>query len=297
MLLGVLDSFNTFFETVGIQIIQCLAVFVVGVIVIRIVKTAIKRATKDSNNPTLVGFFISCLNVFLYLVIFYIIFSILGISTASFIAALSAAGLAIALSLKDSLSNLANGVLIVSTKPFVEGDYVLIGSVEGTVKSVKMFTTKIVTIDNKEITIPNSKVISGEIVNYSARTTRRVDLDVYVSYDSDIEKVKKVLIDVMKKNKLVAKSPAPFARLNKYGDSCLEFRIKAWTSTDTYWDCYYDLMEEFIKALEENHIKVPYDSMEIFMHGERKHKFEKSAQSLANAETENDKAGEVKDER
>mgnify|MGYP002518068805 FL=1 len=297
MLLGVLDSFNTFFETVGIQIIQCLAVFVVGVIVIRIVKTTIKRATKDSNNQTLVGFFISCLNVFLYLVIFYIIFSILGISTASFIAALSAAGLAIALSLKDSLSNLANGVLIVSTKPFVEGDYVLIGSVEGTIKSVKMFTTKIVTIDNKEITIPNSKVISGEIINYSARTTRRVDLDVYVSYDSDIEKVKKVLIDVMKKNKLVAKSPEPFARLNKYGSSCLEFRIKAWTSTDTYWDCYYDLMEEFIKALEKNHIKVPYDSMEIYMHSERKHKLKKNAQSLADAETENDKAGEVDYER
>lgn len=297
MLLGVLESFNTFFETVGIQIIQCLAVFVVGVIVIRIVKTAIKRATKESSNPTLVGFFISCLNVFLYLVIFYIIFSILGISTASFIAALSAAGLAIALSLKDSLSNLANGVLIVSTKPFVEGDYVLIGTVEGTVKSVKMFTTKIVTIDNKEITIPNSKVISGEIVNYSARTTRRVDLDVYVSYDSDIEKVKKVLIDVMKNNKMVAKNPAPFARLNKYGDSCLEFRVKAWTSTDAYWDCYYDLMEEFLIALEENHIKVPYDSFEIYMHSERKHKFEKEAQKVLSEQNENCKAGEVGDEK
>lgn len=282
MLLGILDGLNTFLETVGIQIIQCIAVFVIGMIVIRIVKTTIKRATKNSNNPTLVGFFISCLNVLLYVVIFYIIFSILGISTASFIAALSAAGLAIALSLKDSLSNLANGVLIVSTKPFVEGDYVLIGTVEGTVKSVSMFTTKIITVDNKEITIPNSKVISNEVINYSARTTRRVDFDVYVAYDSDIDKVKRVLMDVMKKNKLIAKSPEPFARLYNYGDSCLEFRIRAWTSTDAYWDCYFDLREGFIKALEENDIKVACDAMEVYVNGERSVKRLKGVDEVGN---------------
>ncbi|MGN1227980.1 MAG: mechanosensitive ion channel family protein [Christensenellales bacterium] len=265
MLLGVFDNFNTFFETVGIQIIQCLFVFVIGVIAIRIIKSVIKKSTSKSNNQTLVNFFISCLNVFLYVVLIYIIFAILGISTTSFIAALSAAGLAIALSLKDSLSNLANGVLIVSTKPFVEGDYVKIGSVEGTVKSVKMFTTKIVTVDNKEITIPNSHIITGEIINYSARTTRRVDLDVYVAYGSDIEKVKAVLIDVMKKHPKIAKNPAPFARLNKYGESALEFRIKAWTSTESYWDCYYDLLEQFSVALQENDIKVPFNTQEIYI--------------------------------
>ncbi|MBQ8749475.1 MAG: mechanosensitive ion channel [Clostridia bacterium] len=265
MLLGVFDGFNTFFETVGVQIIKCIAVFVIGVIAIRIIKAVIKKTTSKSKNQTLINFFVSILTVALYVVIFYIIFAILGISTASFIAAISAAGLAIALSLKDSLSNLANGVLIVSTKPFVEGDYISIAGVEGTVKSVEMFTTKIVTVDNKEITIPNSQIIADEIVNYSVRTTRRVDLDVYVAYGSDIEKVKRVLLDVMNKHDMIAKNPAPFARLNKYGDSALIFRTKAWTSNENYWTCYHDLLEQFAVALKENGIKVPLNTQEVYV--------------------------------
>lgn len=268
LLLGVFDGFETFFETVGVQIIECLAIFVLGVFIIRIIKHFLKKSTLKSSIPTLANFLISCLNVFLYIILFYIIFSILGISTASFIAAISAAGLAIALSLKDSLGNLASGVLIVTTKPFVEGDYILVKGVEGTVKFVKMFTTTILTIDNKEIVIPNSAIISNEVTNFSARSTRRIDLDVYVAYGSDIDEVKKVLLDVMNKHPNISKNPEPFARLNKYGESSLEFRIKAWVSSSKYWDTYYDLMELFSKALAENNIKVPFTTQEIIMHTE-----------------------------
>lgn len=268
LLLGVFDGFETFFETVGVQIIECLAIFVLGVFIIRIIKHFLKKSTLKSSRPTLANFLISCLNVFLYIILFYIIFSILGISTASFIAAISAAGLAIALSLKDSLGNLASGVLIVTTKPFVEGDYILVKGVEGTVKFVKMFTTTILTIDNKEIVIPNSAIISNEVTNFSARSTRRIDLDVYVAYGSDIDEVKKVLLDVMNKHPNISKNPEPFARLNKYGESSLEFRIKAWVSSSKYWDTYYDLMELFSKALAENNIKVPFTTQEIIMHTE-----------------------------
>lgn len=269
MLLNVFDSINTFFETFGIQIIECIAIFVIGLFVIRTIKSLLKRATKKSQNKTLVNFFISCLNVFLYVVLIYAIFAILGISTTSFLALLSAAGLAVALALKDSLSNLANGVIIVTTKPFIEGDYIQVNGVEGTVKSVQMFVTKIITIDNKEITIPNSQIISNEVINYSARTTRRIDLEVYVAYESDIEKTKRVLLDVMNKHPKLAKNPAPFCRLSKYDESSLAFKTKAWTSTANYWDCYHDLLEQFIEALRANGIKVPYTTREIYLHNDK----------------------------
>lgn len=265
MLLGVFDGINNFFETMGVQLIQCIAVFVVGLLAIKIVKGIIKKVTRKSKSQTLINFFVSCLTAFLYLFIFYIIFSILGISTTSFIAVLSAAGLAIALSLKDSLSNLANGVIIVTTKPFVEGDFVNIGGVEGNIKSVNMFTTIILTKDNKEITIPNSKVISGEIINYSAKTTRRIDIDVGVAYESDLEFVKKVLMEVLQNNSMIAKTPEPYVRLEAFGDSALIVKVRGWTSNDNYTNCRIDLLEQILDALNKNKIKIPYPTRELYV--------------------------------
>ncbi|KLU18682.1 mechanosensitive ion channel protein MscS, partial [Proteus mirabilis] len=190
----------------------------------------------------------------------------LGVQTASVIAVLGAAGLAVGLALQGSLSNFAAGVLIVIFRPIRTDEYVMIGSVEGTVKDVQIFSTTLRSADDKIIVIPNSKIISSEVINLSREPNRRTQIIVGVAYDADIDKVKQVLGDVVAKDKRIQHEQDVTIRLHEMAPSSLNFVVRVWTTNADAWPVYWDLMENFKRALDANNIGIPFPQMDVYMH-------------------------------
>ena len=199
----------------------------------------------------------------LYVVLVIVLVSSLGFSTAGIIAAFSAVALAIALALKDSLASLANGVIIIFTKPFKKGDYIAIGGLDGLVQDIRLFNTKILTYSNEEIIVPNSEVLGSKLINYSAMPLRRVVFDVPVPYGVDVTEVKAMLLDAVAAYKYTVTTPAPSVVLADYGESTLKFSVRAWGLTENYWDLYYDLREIALNTLTEHGIEKPFNRLEV----------------------------------
>ncbi|KFZ39271.1 mechanosensitive ion channel protein [Shewanella mangrovi] len=187
----------------------------------------------------------------------------LGIQTASLVAVLGAAGLAVGLALQGSLSNFASGVLLVMFRPCRVGDYVEAGGVAGVVDEITIFATRLKTPDNKVITLPNSSLMNGSITNYSAMSTRRLDLVIGVSYDADIKKTKQLLIDILENHEKVLKDPSYTVGLHALADSSINFVVRPWVNSSDYWPTHFDLMEKIKLALDENGIGIPYPQMDI----------------------------------
>ena len=187
----------------------------------------------------------------------------LGMNVSSIIAALGAAGLTIGLALKDSMSNIANGAQIIFTKPFRVGDYLQIDGVEGTVERIEIIFTSLKTYDNKEIVIPNSKITSSVITNYTSMETRRLSLNYQVGYEEDVTLVKKVINDIVKSNSLVLTEPEPLVVIEEYGNGTLTVSAKVWCKTDDYWDLYYEMQEKIKTAFEKEGIKGPHQSLNL----------------------------------
>lgn len=174
-----------------------------------------------------------------------------------------AVALAIALALKDSLGSLANGVIIIFTKPFKKGDYVQINGVRRACADIRLFNTKILTYSNEEIIIPNSEILSTKMINYSTMPIRRVVIDVPVPYDADTAKVKQLLLDSVSEYKYTVKTPAPSVVLKEYGDSALKFSARAWTLNENYWDTLYDLTDKIFNDLKAQGISIPFNRMDV----------------------------------
>ena len=171
--------------------------------------------------------------------------------------------LGISLALQDTIASLANGIIIVVTKPFVEGEYVSFGDSEGTVVSISIFNTMLKTADGIMVTVPNSFATSNSVKNYSRLPTRRVDINVPVGYGSSVEEVKDVVLAVVAKQNGVLNNPEPAIRLNEYGDSNLVFSLKVWVPGDIYWDTKFDLTEKILKALTDANISIDYNQYDI----------------------------------
>lgn len=259
-----IEIINNFLETTGVMLVQVFAILVFGIIIIKVLMKFLRKALlKSSVENTLGSFVLSILNLVLYIVLVFIVADVVGISTTSFIAALSAIALAISLALQSSLSNLANGLIIVGTKPFVEGDFVEIASITGKIKSISMFNTKIVTLDNKVITVPNSEIVNSNVINHFERSTRRVDLTFSVAYGSDIKVVKRVIMGVIAKHKMILQAPEPFVRLMQQNSSSLDFVVRVWTSTVNYWDVYFDLNEQIYDAFNRSGLEIPFNQIDV----------------------------------
>ena len=167
----------------------------------------------------------------------------LGINTTSLVALLGAAGLAIGLSLQSSLSNFASGVMLIIFRPFTKGDFVEAGGATGVVEKISIFTTTMTTGDNKEVIIPNGSILGGNITNYSARPTRRVDMVFGISYDDDIRQAKQLLAEIVAADERVLKDPAPLIALGELADSSVNFLVRPWVSSADYWGVYWDTHE------------------------------------------------------
>lgn len=205
----------------------------------------------------------SSVNILLWFLTVLLVAEALGFNARSLLALLGIVGLAISLSIQGSLSNLAGGITILTTQPFKVGDYVDIGDTGGTIEEIGMVHTKLVTPDDRRVILPNSTVVSAKVVNYSSEPRRRVDLTVGASYDDDAPTVERVLMELMRAHPRVLDDPAPFARLSGYGDSAVEYTLRAWVANEDYWTVYFDLLGQIKPAFAANGLSMPYPQREI----------------------------------
>lgn len=206
--------------------------------------------------------------IYVALVAFVIIATLgqLGIQTTSFVAIIGAAGLAIGLSLQGSLSNFASGVMIIAFRPFKVGDFIEAGGVSGVVEGIQIFSTQMRTGDNKAIIVPNSNIIGGNITNYSAKDTRRVDLIFGIGYDDDIKKAKEVLAELVNSDERILKDPEPVIAVSELADSSVNFVCRPWVKTADYWGVYFDLTEAVKLRFDKEGISIPYPQQDVHMH-------------------------------
>lgn len=263
-----MDAFNEllfkFFTGTGITIARTIAIFIFGLLAVKLIMLiANKIAVRAKIEKTVSSFILSVINVLLYFALLLFTGKSAGISTASFVALISAAGLAISLALKDSLSNLANGFIILGSKPFVVGDYVAVNGVEGTVKSIGFFNTKLVSYDNIMITLPNSSLIGSSVTNYTANPTRRVTVSLKFSYDVDTDKVGEIMTEVGKSFKEVLTSPAPSAVVDSFTDSAVVMTLRLWTPTEMYWDVLFKVNEKLVSELQKSGIDVSMNKLDV----------------------------------
>lgn len=262
------ENIQTLIETYvipwGVSGVQALIVFVIGKWLASklalLVGNGLKRSKMDE---MLVDFVQSLMGWALMLVVIIAALSQLGIDTTSLIALLGAAGLAVGLALKDSLSNFAAGVMLLVFRPFRINDFVSVAGVDGTVEKIHVFTTTILTPDNKENIIPNSAVYGGVITNYSARETRRVDMVFGIGYDDDIKKAKDVLMKIVSSHEKTLSDPAPLVAVSELADSSVNFTVRAWSKTADYWAVYFDCHEQIKIAFDEVGISIPYPQMDV----------------------------------
>ena len=260
-----------FVNNTGLAIVRTIAFLVLGLIIIKIVNILTRKATlKSKLDNSAASFVTSIVAVFLYIVLVIVLVTSLGFSTAGIIAAFSAVALAVALALKDSLGSLANGVIIIFTKPFKKGDYVEINGIDGLVQDIRLFNTKILTYSNEEIIVPNSEILSSKMINYSAMPLRRVSIDVPIPYGTDVAQVKKIMLDSISAYKYTVSTPAPAVILKEFGASSLNFAARVWTLNENFWDTQYDLYEVVLEALLKNGISIPFNRLDVTLLSEDK---------------------------
>ncbi len=256
-----------FANNYGKVIAAALVVFAVGVLVISIVKKTVKKnSTKSRKIDNAAASFITAIvSLISYVVLFIIMVAALGFSTEGIIAGLSSVMLAVALGLQNTLASLANGILLIFTKPFKAGEFVDIGGTSGTVKEIKLFSVKLVTADNLTVVIPNNTVFSSVIINYSKMPLRRMSIVVPVSYDEDVDRVKELVLGLVGKDARIKKDPAPFFRLTEYGDSSLNFTLRVWATVEDFWNVQFDLLENIIKLFREHNVEIPYNQFGVHL--------------------------------
>lgn len=251
----------------GIQLVYAIAIFVIGRIIARTISSLLEKALKKKNvDKAVSGFLGSFVYALVLVAVVLMALSQVGIQTTSFIAILGAAGLAIGLALKDSLSNFASGVLIIILKPFKAGDFVEAAGVAGSIVKIEIFSTIFKTGDNKVVIVPNSTITGGAIVNYSREATRRVDMVIGVSYDADLRVTKKLLTEIVTSHEKVLTDPAPTIAVSELADSSVNFVVRPWVNTPDFWAVKFDLTEQIKIALDEAEIGIPYPQMDVHVH-------------------------------
>lgn len=251
----------------GVKIIMALLIFIVGRWVARRISNVLQKLMASKDVDPAIQHFVGGL-AYWGLLIFVCIAALgqLGIQTASFVAVIGAAGLAVGLALQGSLSNFAAGVLILIFRPFKIGDFVEIAGTSGVVHKIQVFTTELHTADNKKVIIPNAGVTSGNIVNYSANDTRRVDLVFGIGYDDNIDKAKAILERIVNADSRVLKDPAVTIAVVELADSSVNFVTRPWVKKEDYWGVFFDLTENVKKAFDAEGISIPYPQQDVHMH-------------------------------
>lgn len=264
---------NRIFETLnGIAIgsitlysvLSVILLFVICLIAIKIIMRVTGGLLEKSKaDAALKNFIRNAIKTLLWIVAIIMIAERLGIETTSLVAIVSVAGLALSLSIQGLMSNLFSGITILSTKPFGAGDYVEINGESGTVTDVGFFYTKMATVDNKIVNVPNSQVTGAKLVNYSTQKLRRVDLNFETSYDDPTDKVKEALMDAIDADGRILRDPKPFVGLLAYKDSSIQYVTRSWVNGEDYWDVYFAMNERVREIFQQRGIEMTYQHVNV----------------------------------
>lgn len=264
--MNLLETIYHYLFSAGIKLVFSVLLVVVGFKVINILTKRSKNWKMFSTmDPGAQGFLRSFVSIALKIVLVLTAAAILGVPMTNVVAVLGSAGLAVGLAMQGSLSNLAGGLMILIFKPFRVGDFVESDGVSGTVKSVSVLYTELVTGDNCRVVIPNGTISNAVVKDYSSESTRRVDLEFSVSYNSDIDQVKKLLADLAGAHELVLKDPRPVVYLKAHGESALVFVLRAWVKNPDYWTVHFDLNECAKKAFDAYGISIPFPQLDVHL--------------------------------
>ncbi|WP_235369822.1 mechanosensitive ion channel family protein [Pseudoflavonifractor phocaeensis] len=245
-------------------ILRVVLLVLVGMMVIRVLLKLVDRMLDNSKSLSSLKVYIrSVTKVVLWFLLVLMVASSLGIDTTSLIAMLSVAGLAVSLALQNTLSNLAGGIMLLVAKPFQVGDYVEADGVSGTVSAVDLSYTTFVTVDNKEIFVPNSQLSSAKVVNYTALGRRRVDLSFTASYEASTAAVKGAIREVLDTIPQIMADPAPEIWLTEYQSSSIQYTVRAWTTAADYWAVYFAIQEGVRESFQRHGVEMTYDHLNV----------------------------------
>lgn len=261
------SDFLTWLETEGaIKITSLLLVAAIGIITIKILLKIFKKMfTKTRLDNTVGDFLLTIIKFCLYLVWIMAMISSLGISLTGFTVIATALSLGVSLSLENLLSNLVNGFVIISGKLFKEGDYVQIGDDEGEVKGIHILYTRLNTSDNKQISIPNSQIMTKSITNFSSQETRRVDVSFTISNYESVDKTKTIMTNVVKNCKYINKTPEPFCSVIKINEVGTTIEVRVWVQTNNYWKTKYYLLDNILNELKRNKINIAKQNIDVLI--------------------------------
>ena len=251
----------------GINIVMAIAIYFIGRMVVSVLVAMLSKImTRSQYDDMLIDFVKAIARAVLMLFVIIAALDQLNVNTTSLAAILAAAGLAIGLSLQGSLQNFAAGVMLLVFKPFKAGDFIEAGGAMGVVKSISIFTTVMTTGDNKEIIIPNGGIYGGNITNYSAKETRRVDMVVGIGYESDLKKAKEILKEMLAADERVLKDPSPTVAVAELADSSVNFVVRPWVATADFWAVKFDFTEAIKLRFDAEGISIPFPQMDLHVH-------------------------------
>ena len=264
------DAVWSWISVYSLNIIGAILIFIVGKWLARRISNLLLKLLKKNNiDPALVSFLGNLTYYALIVLVVVAAAGRLGINTASFLTVIGAAGLAVGLALKDSLSNFAAGVMLVLFRPFTIGDVVSTAGITAKVEKITIFNTLFCSPDNQLIIVPNNKIISDIITNINAKDTRRVDLTVGISYSDDISKTKEILKRLAKEDSRILADPAPAIAVAELADSSVNLVFRPWVKTEDYWDVRFELTEKIKNTLDEAGISIPFPQQDVHLFVEK----------------------------
>ena len=262
----IMQGIVEWFQANGISMVKYLIFLIIGFFVSAKIAGIVAAVMRKRNiDKAVIGLIRKLIYYSLVIVIIFSVLTGLGFNVASLVTIIGAAGLAIGLALKDSLSHLASGVLLVIFRPFTIGDYVNVGGSEGIVDEIGLFHTTLKTVDNKIIVIPNSSVANSSIFNFTKEEKRRVDIVFGIGYEDDLKKAKELILKIAENNEKVLKDPAPQVVVLELGDNSVNLQVRAWAKTSDYWDVYFYLMENVKLEFDKNGISIPYPQLDVHL--------------------------------
>lgn len=262
-----LATLKTIAAAYGFKLVGALVILVLGRWVAAAIRSGIHRILNKRNlDPIISSFIVNLAYIAMLAFVVIAALQVAGIPTTSFVAVLGAAGLAIGLALQNSLSNFAAGFLLIIFRPFKKGDYIEAAGTAGIVEEIQVFTTVFKTPDNKKVIVPNSGIMGGNITNYSAHDTRRVDWTFGVSYSDDVDKVKATIRRVIEADSRIKKDPALVLVLSALADSSVNFTARAWVKSSDFWDVFFEINERMKKAFDTEGISIPFPQRDIHLY-------------------------------
>lgn len=255
--------------TYGLNIIWAILTLVIGLWLVNLISKGIRQGLeKGGTDETLKGFLVSFLTILLKILVYITALGMLGVEMTSFIAILAAAGLAVGLALSGTLQNFAGGVMILLFKPFKAGHFIEAQGHSGTVKEIQIFTTILISPDNKTILIPNGPLATDSIINFSMQPTRRVDWTFGIGYGDDLDKAYEVIKDLLSRDERIQDEPAPFIALTQLGDSTVDIVVRVWVNAPDFWPVFFKMNEEVYRTFEKEGLSIPFPQHDIHLHKE-----------------------------